>query len=1177
MRLKKLKLAGFKSFVDPTVVLFPSRRVGVVGPNGCGKSNIIDAVRWVMGESSAKTLRGESMSDVIFNGSTSRKPVGQASVELIFDNTEGRLVGEYSQYAEIAIRRVVSRDGQSTYYLNGTRCRRKDVADIFLGTGLGPRSYAIIGQNTISHIIEAKPEDLRLYIEEAAGISKYKDRRRDAQSRMENTRENLLRVNDIREELTKQVIRLERQSIAAGKYTELEALAKKLQAECDVMRWRTWHDLLLEREKIIHENQAEVETHLKQLNVLDTTLQTLKSQHQKATEHHNQKQALYYQSGIESARLKETIAHQKAEHLRLMHELEQINHERKLAHEKLENSQKTLETLSKELEQLKPTMDGLQSAKHASENALATSEKDRLTWQKNWDQFNQAASESAQKAKISQTRIEHTQEAIQTAEKRLLHWQETLNTLEKTEPLTEALTELQNNEKRFKEELDTLKQSLDECVKAWAFHREANEEKRRNADAEKKQLQQLQGELTSLEALQNTALGKKDETVKTWLNQQSFSNEPRLAQQIEVADGWEKAVERILGHLLQGICVQNLEDLGNLDALTQSLIKGECALIDTSWTNSEASLSTTTATKILDKIQHANDAVKMLLKDIYIAENLEEAKKLQCLIPDNASIITREGAWLGKGWLQWIQGKQANDGILQRENTIKTLVKQIKKQEKIWTDLNLAYEEGCAAASQYELKRSELTEKIQKTNQQWVDAGAKIHVAQNKIDQLSVRQKQLEKDYNEQKNLIQQLQQQKETIEKERLIFSESIQKNDQLRKQWLEDKEKLSQQHEQLRTAAQKERENWHAAEIKLMSLQTQKNGIQQNIARDREHIAQLDKRYHESTASLQKENSPLTDLQPQWEKVSKQHADEEILLKEAAQNVEKLNQELNHTEKDRAALEKASREKQTQLEEQRLEAQTLKVKCENIEETLTHLNIQLSSILEHLPENALMENWEKELQTVHNKIKNLGPINLAALDEFKTESERKKVLDEQYDDLTKALETLEDAIEQIDGETRSRFEETYNQINSSFQILFPRLFGGGQAYMELIGNDCLDAGIGIMAQPPGKRNSSIHLLSGGEKAMTAVALIFAIFQLNPSPFCMLDEVDAPLDDANVGRFCTMVEEMSNQVQFIFITHNKVTMELATHLSGVTMHEPGVSRMVTVDIEEAMSLAENT
>lgn len=1175
MRLKKLKLSGFKSFVDPTVVLFPSYRVGVVGPNGCGKSNIIDAVRWVMGESSAKTLRGESMSDVIFNGSTSRKPVGQASVELIFDNTEGRLTGEHAQYTEISIRRVVARDGQSTYYLNGTRCRRKDVADVFLGTGLGARSYAIIGQNTISHIIEAKPEELRLYIEEAAGISKYKDRRKDAQTRMENTRENLCRVNDVREELKKQVARLERQAAAAAQYSELTAKAKQLQAECDGIRWREWHQQFEKQEKQIHALQTQFETGLTQLKTLDTETVEIKAAYQQASDHYNQQQTVYYNLGIESARLKEAIAHQQAQHEQFMRDLEQTKTELSLAHERLEKDESHFQLLSETIATTEPRLLELETAKKTSETALMQSETDKQMWQKDWDKFNQTAAESSQKIKVSQTRIEHAEEAIHATQKRLNRLEEELAELEKNSPMEEELLAWQTEETAFKEELETLKMTLEECVRTWAFHREHNEEKRREADLLKKQLQQMQGELATLEALQGTALGKKDETVKQWLTQQSFARQPRLAQILEVEAGWEKAVERVLGSLLQGICIQHFESLGDLDTLTQGLNKGECALIDIEWKTPPASFGSRSFSSLLEKIQHANDTVKILLKNIYTAENLEEAKALQIDLNENESIITRDGAWLGKGWLQWIAGKQSHDGILQREKAIKKAIKNIEQQEKNWNELHMAYEEGCATVAEYELKRSELTEQIQMINQKWVNCGAQIRVKKNQLEQFQQRQTQLQKNTAEQITQLKQLQEQHQQMIKEWQFSSEIIQQHEKQREQWIQVREKLNQQAAQFRTQAQQDRENWHILEVKLTSLKTQQTALQHNMAREKEQVILLENRYEQGMLSLEKSQLPEKDLQPQWENISQKHAAEEATLKEANKALETLNERLKITEKTRSDLEMNLREMQTTLEKQRLNAQTLKVKCEGIQETLINLGITLSTLLENLPENAVIEQWDKALQVIHHKIKQLGPINLAALDEFKTESERKQLLDEQYEDLVKALDILEEAIRQIDNETRTRFQETYERVNTEFQTLFPRLFGGGRAYMELTSGDCLEAGITIMAQPPGKRNSSIYLLSGGEKAMTAVALIFSIFQLNPSPFCMLDEVDAPLDDANVNRFCAMVKEMSEQVQFIFITHNKITMELATHLSGVTMHEPGVSRMVTVDIEEAVSLAQ--
>ena len=1174
MRLKKLKLSGFKSFVDPTVVLFPSHRVGVVGPNGCGKSNIIDAVRWVMGESSAKNLRGVSMADVIFNGALNRKPVGQATVELIFDNTEGRLTGEYAQYAEISIKRVVTRDGQSTYYLNNTRCRRKDVSDIFSGTGLGPRSYAIIGQNTISHIIEAKPDELRLYIEEAAGISKYKDRRRDAQNRMENTRENLARVNDICEELNKQVARLERQATAAAQYTTWNTAARQRQAECDGMRWKQFHQAWESLEKMAQEQQNLLENGLVQLRELDGETSEIKALHQSTLVDHTEKQNTYYHLGVEAARLKEAITHQHQQREKLKQDLEQAKTALSLALEKLAQNEDTFRVLSDEINVAKPILTDQETIKINAEKAFIQSETDKQTWQKNWDAFNQSATETSQKIKVLQTHLENSEEAINTGNKRLVHLEKEWSDLEKTEHIEEALNTWKIEESAFQETLEMLKETLDTCSKTSALHREDSEKKREKADLLKKQLQQKQGELTTLETLQQAALGQKDEWVKQWLKKQTFANQPKLAQQIEVESGWEKAVERILGNRLQGICVKHFDSLGNLDEITRELTQGECTLIDVAWKATDATKKANSLTRLIDKIKYANDAVNSLLQNIYIAENLEEARTLEAQLQDHESIVTRDGAWLGKGWLQWTYGKKASDGILEREKALKQLSYDIDVCEDEWNQLSMAYKEECAIVAEYELKCRELSEQIQITNQKWVDCRAQIRVQQSQFEHIQQRQTQLNNNISEQQIQLKAWKEQQEDRRSEWELLSKTVEENDRLREQWIQTRETLNQKHIQLRNQAEQDRESWHNSQIKLMGLESQQVSIQQMIDREKDQIITLEQHCEQHLLSLDKAESPDTHLDTQWSSVNAKHAEQETVLKESSEALEALNQRLGITEKTRAALETTLREIQETLQKKRLEAQTFKIKCENIEETLTGLNLSLSSILENLPEDATIEASEKALATLEHKIKQLGPINLAALDEFKAESERKQLLDEQYDDLIKALETLEEAIRQIDQETRLRFQETYNAINKAFQDLFPRLFGGGQAYMELTENDCLEAGVTIMAQPPGKRNSSIYLLSGGEKAMTAVSLIFAIFQLNPSPFCMLDEVDAPLDDTNVGRFCAMLKEMSEQVQFIFITHNKITMELSTHLSGVTMHEPGVSRIVTVDIDEAVSLS---
>lgn len=1180
MQLKKLKLSGFKSFVDPTTVLFPSHCVGVVGPNGCGKSNIIDAIRWVMGEISAKTLRGATMSDVIFNGSTTRKPVGQASVELVFDNTDSRLTGEYSQYAEISLRRVVSRDGQSNYYLNGTRCRRKDVADIFLGTGLGARSYAIIGQNTISQLIEAKPNDLRLFIEEAANISKYKDRRNDAQTRMENTRDNLCRLADIREELNKQVSRLERQAAAASKYTEWKKEAQKLHIECDLMRWKQWQQALGMQETQINGTQSQCEALITQRRELNQKIAEIKTQHQTASAAQQQKQAVYYQLGIESARLKETIANQNKQYEQFSLEKNRTETELNSALDRLKKEEHQFQALSEEITLLTPELSTLAQTKEAAEKALAQSETEKQTWQKDWDHFNNSVAESMRKMQVLQTQITHSEKTIQHTEARISQLEKERDSLEKTSQIEAAITNEEKEEISLKQEAENIKQALENCIQTLSEHRKNNEAKRHESDLMHKKLQQMQGELTGLNALQEAALGKKDESLKQWLNKQSFADAPRLTQKMEVTEGWEKAVEHIFGNRLQSICVEDFDSLGNLDQLTTSLPKGECTFVNLSYTTSSISQKTSVAEgleSLLNKIQNPHDAIKNWLAGIYIADNLEHAKNLQPQLLEHESLITPEGAWLGKGWLQWTQGKQGHHGLLQREQAIKTLTNTLEQQKNQWEEEKKAYENGRTVIITYETQREKLNEQIQLANQKWMNHSTQIRIKKSQLENLQERHKLLDKNILEQQDSLKRSLTQKETHQAEWQLVSKEANKNDQLREQWIQTRDNLYKRYEACRIQVQKDRENWHTLDIKLTRLNTEQIALQKNIAREKENKIRLEKHREQNITSLQQAQSTNINLQTQWEDISKKHTTEASSLEEANTVLKNLDEQLQNSEKIQADLESQINTLQSQLEKKRLDAQTLRVKCENIEEGLKALNqdSKSNSITDITnTEDIDIPLWEEHIKTLNNKIQKLGPINLAALEEFKTESERKTELDEQCQDLTNALETLEAAIRTIDEETRGRFQETYDKINEAFQALFPRLFGGGRATLDLTSNNALEAGVSIMAQPPGKKNSSIHLLSGGEKAMTAIALVFAIFQLNPSPFCLLDEVDAPLDDSNVSRFCAMVKEMSEQVQFIFITHNKITMELATHLSGVTMREPGVSRLVTVDVDEAVSLA---
>jgi chromosome segregation protein len=1167
MRLKCIKLAGFKSFVDPTTVNFPSNLCAVVGPNGCGKSNIIDAVRWVMGESSAKNLRGENMTDVIFNGSSGRKPVGQASIELVFDNSDGTLLGEYAAFTEISIKRKVSRDGDNSYYLNGTKCRRRDITDIFLGTGLGPRSYAIIEQGMISKLIEAKPEDLRVYIEEAAGISKYKERRRDTESRMRRTKENLERLTDIRDELERQLSRLQRQAQAAEKYAEYKKEERLLKAQLQALKFQQLDLQAKAKQTGIRELELRMESFVTDQVNKDTQIEKYRSQYTELGDKFNEVQGRYYAIGAEIARLEQSIQHASERARQLQTDLDQTSRDSKEAEESLLIDTQKTEAWEEELLELEPELEMVKAAEETSGESLIDAEEAMQRWQNDWDGFNQRAAEPRQRAEVQQSRIQHLEQVQQRLLQRIEKLrEEKTNLQDATEDdsiheLTEQLAELDlvADEKRL--QLDTFVEQLDST-------RNDNNRFVNELDQARSQLQKMRGRHASLEALQQAAMGEKNKAVTQWLAQNDLANKARLADSISVADGWDKALETVLGNALQAVCVDQVDAV---TGLLENLTQGELVLFDT---NAKSSATASTKASLLSAKVTAPWDAQGLLAGIYIADDLSAALALRKRLAANESVITRDGIWLSPHWVRVTRDTDASSGVIARRQELEELAAAIASAEENIEILSAKLDEGRAAIKRLEQDRETLRRQVDEENRKYGELRSQLSAKQVRIEQMNMRR---ERADNEIREAREQMEQESEHLSEARMILSEAIDMMGQdtdLRESLLQQRDDIRTGLDTARQRARHDKDKAHEIAMRYQSVKTQLDSIRLGIGRLREQTSRLQERREQLLASIADNRDPVEEYKLELEASLSKRLSVEASLTEARRALETVEHELRNSEQARNRAEQEVQAVRAHLEQERLAAQMFEVQRAGIVEQLQEEELNLDIILAEMPEGTEVKPLEEELESLAGKISRLGPINLAAIDEYKTESERKNYLDAQNADLMEALETLENAIKRIDRETRTRFKETFDQVNKSLQELFPKVFGGGHAYLELTGEELLDTGITIMARPPGKRNSTIHLLSGGEKALTAIALVFSIFRLNPAPFCMLDEVDAPLDDANVGRYARMVEEMSAQVQFIYITHNKNAMEMAHQLLGVTMHEPGVSRLVTVDVDEAAELA---
>ena len=1164
MRLTKLKIAGFKSFVDPTTVTFPSSLTGVVGPNGCGKSNIIDAVRWVMGEISAKHLRGESMADVIFNGSSSRKPLGNASVELVFDNSDGKIGGPYANYNEVALKRAVSRDGTSDYFINGLKVRRKDITQLFLGTGLGTRSYAIIEQGMISRVIEARPDDLRAFLEEAAGISRYKERRRETESRIGHTRENLDRLNDLREEVEKQIRHLQRQAATARRYQTLKEDERKLFAELLALRLQSLDLEAGVRDAATSGCETAMQAVLADLREAEAQIERIRVDQSTKADALNAIQGRYYEAGAEVTRIEQGIEYARELRQRQRSDLEQIDSQTAELSRVVQLDRVQLESLSMELSTMVPGLDAAHDSERIASHALERCEQALTSWQFSWDNHAQAVALGQRETQVERARIEQ----LESQQRRLLQQQERQDSeraaFAQLQPPTalETLTERADSARIAGE---TAAAELQTLLSEISVTREREREESQSLNALRARLQQAQGEQVSTEALQQAALGKASGKVTQWLKSQSLDRRPRVAQQLRVDKGWERAVETVLGSYLEAVCVDGLDSvtdvLGSFDG-------GYLAVVST-----VGAPGARAADSLQAKVQ-GTTVLGALLSSVQTAESLAEALKLRRQLKAGESVVTRDGIWLGNDWLRVSRDADPHTGVIEREETLREIGIQVGSLEKDVKDLEGRLDGTRERVREYEDRRERLQTEVNRLHREHVDRRAELSSAQARTDDATKRLEQLESEL---ADVRVELARSESDLRASRGRMETAIDALAALEPQRMEleqDRERMRTEQNAARTAAAAAQQHARDLAVQVESRRSSHTALITTVGRLEKQLEDLQARRLELLAQIAEGEAPLAEAQVKLEHELRQRAEVEEELRAARIASDELDGMLREHEAARFAVDQRLETARAGLDEARLAAQQVRIRREGVAEQLTATNFEFAVLVAQIAADATVEAWESQLEDTKGKIERLGQVNLAAIGEFKEQSERKEYLDRQCKDLTDALETLESAMRKIDRETRTRFQDTFDRVNAGLKEKFPRLFGGGHAYLELTGEESNAAGVSVMARPPGKRNSTISQLSGGEKALTAVALVFAIFDLNPAPFCLLDEVDAPLDENNVGRFCDIVREMSRSVQFIFITHNKSTMEMASQLVGVTMNEPGVSRLVSVDVDEAVRMA---
>lgn len=1174
MQLKRIKLAGFKSFVDPTPVPLPGRMVGVVGPNGCGKSNIIDAVRWVMGESSAKHLRGESMTDVIFNGSNERAPVSKASIELVFDNSDGAIGGKYAAFSEISVKRQVNREGQSQYSLNGTRCRRRDISDAFLGTGLRPRGYTIIEQGMISRIIESRPEELRIYLEEAAGISVYKERRRETERRIRDTHDNLERLDDVRDEVHKQLEKLRHQAEVADKYRRYRAEERRLYAELALLRRRELDGRIEELENALAERENQRQKVLAEQRHAENEIETLRANLSQVNEQLEQRQGRFYELGAAIAALEERINSARDMRQRREQELEEVRTALGELDGERDSDRRRVAELRDQLDELDPLLEAAEEEERAAEAEQQQAREALDGWQ------DRAAAERAEqhsaqrREEVERTRYDSAVGRIEQLDERLARLDSEQRELD-LDALQEEIAEFEAQAERLEQELE----SLGERRNAAAAEVEERAAERDRLVGELEQSREavssIRARLTSLETLQEAALGRDDGgEQREWLEQQGWAQARCLAETLEVEETWSRAVEVVLGEALQGICL----DEGQLDMAAvagQVPPQGALTLIeqDRHGGGEGANLST----DYLAAHVSGSPVLRELLAGVRCVAGQEQAQQLRARLRPGESLVTPEGLWLGINWLRLPGEDETQSGVIEREQQMQHLRSAMEVSQERQDELDERLTAVREAVSAAQARCDDMAAEISPLNRRHAELETRLEQRREALTHARQRRSELAEEW-------QRLDEQRAAAMSERDEATAAAEQAAEQAAHVAARIGELGAEREQLRDSLDQAAERLRAARQRRYELsmqrqqaQTSLDSVNRQLERGAEQRERYIQRRDELAQALAEEESPVDELRAKRDDLLEQRGQLESELQQLRQHAGELDRQLRDHEQQRVGAEQRVESLRAEAEELRLELGELWVHRGHQEEKLAEVGEGEAAIAERLPADVAevdVSEWERALEQIAERIKRLGSVNLAAIDECEQLDERRGYLDQQHADLSEALETLENAIRRIDRETRARFRETFEQVNQQLGSLFPRLFGGGRAYLELTDDDLLSTGVVVLAQPPGKRITNIHMLSGGEKALTAVALVFAIFNLNPAPFCLLDEVDAPLDEANVGRFCDLVAEMAERVQFVLITHNRTTMERVSHLLGVTMNEPGVSRLVAVDVNEAADMA---
>ncbi|WP_449370506.1 chromosome segregation protein SMC [Thiomonas sp.] len=1173
MRLTSLRLAGFKSFAEPVTLPFPGRISGIVGPNGCGKSNVIDAVRWVLGESKASELRGESMQDVIFNGSAQRKPASRCSVEMVFDNSDHRIAGQWGQFTEIAIKRVLTRDGTSSYFINNQAVRRRDVHDIFLGTGLGPRSYAIIGQGTITRILESRPEDLRMMLEEAAGVSKYKERRRETENRLQDTRENLTRVQDILRELGSNLGRLEQQAEVATRYQDLQASATRVQHQLWLLRQ---DEAQARRQQITlagGEAMNALEARIAEQRGIEAEIETLRQAQFASSDTLNRAQAAFYAAQSRVSQLEAEIRFVVEGRQRAQAALQAIDMQ----------TQEWQQRHDAAMAQAADTFERLADAEVQAEVAQARAQEQGETV----PALEAALSEAQLRAADERAQAAGAQQALQAeaARQRSLGQQmqqlqqraERLRAEQRTvvAPDSQRLADLQRQQESLNDALDTLRAQRERLDEALPDLQQARQQAQQAQQGAAAQLAATSARISALKALQERVL--TEGRLSPWLARHGLDGLSPLWSRLQVENGLETALEAVLRERLSALELRQLDrSAGFADDAPPAKLAFYSATVQTQ--TAEAKPTAPAGCRPLrEGVRSGDAALAGLLDDwlsaVFIAPSLQQALALRGSLPAQAVLLTREGHAVSRQSMSFYAPDSEQSGVLARQQEIDNLERQIKAEQLIAEQSRAQLHQAEHDLGQAQEQLAALQRRQQQDTQQLHGVQVELLKLTQQAEQSAARKQQIATDLADIDAQLDELQAQQ--AESEARFEELDARLADQQQRQADLETEVIDAQQALAAARAQQRQLESQASEgsYAVRSLRQKLADLQREAQMALEQMARQVGAREAAQAELARLDEQGAQAGLQAALAEQQGA--QAVLGARRSEADDIALQLRQREEARLALERDLDPLRQRITELQLKEQEFRLQAEQFAQQLTEAQADIDVVRASLPEGAQAPALAREQERLQRDIAALGAVNLAALDELGQARERKQFLDAQHDDLQTAITTLEDAIRKIDAETRDLLATTFAQINDHFGRMFPLLFGGGNARLIITGEEILDAGVQVMAQPPGKKNSSIHLLSGGEKALVAIALVFAIFQLNPAPFCLLDEVDAPLDDANTERYARLVKDMSASTQFLFISHNKIAMEMADQLIGVTMQEQGVSRTVAVEMDAALRFAQ--